>query len=718
MGTWLGNDEDDLSALARGLEVVTGFDQWEQWIANRHTVGLLGNCAPDVEETTDMDTQVWPKQDVPGLAEALPHGWFTMLEAAYEHLGDSDGLAKVYAIYIAQGRLPQDSRYVDRLHWLLGDTTELAHMLGELTSRFQCPEDGQMNPVASLSYEHLLREFELSNAAVSYCDSLRKHDQRCVRRLTDTIAIGNAYRMRDLGKTDIDWNTRFEIDDVDFLVSIVRADLEDRMPVFFVNGYVDPIVEDIEALIRSAAVGNRVRCRLVACKRFPTGKPATVARDILLHAEGLISNDSNWSVILDRAIAMVGLRADYLARTFFIEDDVVVFAAPLDETTLQANQPHDFMEALRLVDVIDGVSLTHEGTLNGVLDPARATDKDLEIVRHVLKDRINQAKMKARFEDIVTGVDDDYDHEQDSDLMGLRECLDVQINALFGSRFSMDAVQCDDLFDPPVTVGQRNKWLRPTAGQLGVWTAMYVLNFKRHEQGELSEATHLPHFLAAKGLKSAMIDMLDHMLGVTAMLGIPRAQVDVDEYRALHLLRIDPHPETGDAHGNVAMLRPDHDFTVPYMLNVLRHAHPNLQLVDVNDERHVRGMVSEVQMFLRMLDSDSTQHHDFDDDLASETEERANNGALALALAVLVEPDAVLPLIDDPSVARLAAEQAKQAYMMFWHVRDENDTTPADDDDAAGHEADITDAGNVMLMLLERAYTRLMDTAEPGYKDW
>lgn len=536
--------------------------------------------------------------------------------------------------------------------------------------------------------------------------------------MADTIAISNAGRMKDLDTMNVDWSERFDDDDVDYLVSIVRADLEDRMPAFFVNGYVDPIVEDLEELIRSAAVGSRVRCRLVAFKRFPTGKPATVARDILLHAEGLISNDSNWHIILDRAIAMVEPRADSLARTFFIDDDVVVFTAPLDEVTLQSNQPRDFMEALRLVDVIDGIPLTHEGTLNGVLDPARATDKDLEIVRHVLKDRINQAKMKARFEDIITGVDDDYDYAQDSDLKGLRECLDVQINALFGSRFSMETVQCDDLFDPPVTVGQRNKWLRPNAGQLGVWTAMYVLNLKRHDHGELSEAVHLPHFLAAKGLKSTMIDMLDHMLGVTAMLGIPRAQVDVDEYQALHLLRIDPHPETKDAHGNVAMLRPDHDFTVPYMINVLRHTHPNLQLVDVNDERHIRGAVSDVQMFLRMMDGDSIQHHDFNGDFVSETAERANDGALALALAVLVEPDAVLPLIDDPSVARAAAEQAKQAYMMFWHVRDENDTTPADDDDVAGHEADITDAGNVMLILLERTYTRLMDTAEPGYKDW
>lgn len=106
MGTWLSGDEDDLSALAKGLEIITGFDQWEQWIANRHTARLLGNCQPDVEETIDMDTQVWPKRDVPGLEETLPHGWFTMLEAAYERLGDSAGLAKVYAIYIAQGRLP------------------------------------------------------------------------------------------------------------------------------------------------------------------------------------------------------------------------------------------------------------------------------------------------------------------------------------------------------------------------------------------------------------------------------------------------------------------------------------------------------------------------------------------------------------------------------------------------------------------------------------
>ena len=723
LGTWFGDDADDVPALVRGLEIITGFDSWERWISNGHTVGLLGNCMPTVEESIDMATQIWPRRDAPDLTAVLPHGWFTMLEAAYERLGDPTRLARVYAVYIAQGRLPQDARYVDRLRWLLGDSGELTSMLGALTGKFRLPHDARMRPVASLAYEHLLREFGLSGEAVAYCESLNRYDRRCARRLADVTAIGHADRVKDQEAPAIDWSMRFNDDDIDFFITMFRADLEDRMPAFFVNGYVDPIVEDCEELIRSAAAGSRVRCRLLAFKRFPTGKPATIARDLLHHAGELLDPGSDLCVILQRALAMVELRAEQIARTFLVDDDVVVFTPPVDEDVLQRERPRDFMEALRLVDAVDGLPLTHESTLNGIPDPTRATDKDLEVVERALKARIERAKTEARFSDIVIGGDGGFDDSQDPSyaaaLRGLRECLDVQINALFGSRFSLDAVKCDDLFDPPVTVGQRNKWLRPTAGQLGVWTAMYVLNVKRHGRAELGESTHLPHFLAAKGLRTAMISMLDHMLGVTAMLGIPRAQVDMDEWTALHLLRIDPHPEATDAHGCTAMLRPDRDFTVPYLTSVLRHTHPDLCLIDICDERSVRGMTQELHMQRAMADVDYARRHGFDDDCVDDARRRADDAALALMLAALAEPDAVLPLIDDPSVAREVAAQAKEAYMTFWHARDENDATPSQDDDhVAGHEADITDAGNMMLMLLENTYTRLTDIAQPGYKDW
>ena len=718
-----GNDPDDLSALARGLEIITGFDSWDRWIANDHMVHMLGNCLPTVEEQIDMDTQVWPKLDEPDLSTVLPHGWFTMLEAAYERLDDPARLAKVYAVYIAQGRLPQDARYVDRLRWLLGDSVELTRMIGGLTGGFRLPQDNRMRPVASLPYEHLLREFRLSDEAIAYCESLRTYDRRCSRRLADTVASDDADHGENPKKSGIDWNTRFDDDDVDFLVDLFRASLEDRMPAFFVNGYSDPIVEDCEDLIRSAAAGVSVRCRLLAFKRFPTGKPATIARDLLRHAEELIDPESDLQIILQRAVAMVHLRAEQIARTFLIDDDVVVFAPPLDEATLQRERPRDFMEALRLVDSIDGMPLTHEGTLNGVIDPTRATDQDLEIVERALKARIERAKTETRFDDIVNAGDDGFDDLQDpshaTELKGLRECLDVQINALFGSRFSLDCVKCDDLFDPPVTVGQRNKWLRPTAGQLGVWTAMYVLNVKRHERAQLVESVHLPHFIAAKGLRTAMTRMLDHMLGVTAMLGIPRSQVDMDEWNALHLLRIDPHPEATDAHGNAAIPRPDRDFTVPYLTGILRQTHPDLHPVNAHDARSVRGATEELRMRLQALDGESARLQGFDDDFVAEARGRADDAALALMIGVVADPDAVLPMIDDPAVAHAVAAQARETYMTFWHARDENDASPADDDDrVSGHEADVTDAANMMLMLLEDAYTRLTDIAEPGYKDW
>lgn len=709
LGTQFPYDTADIMDMARGLEVITGFDKWDSWIGNDHTVYLLGNCLPTIEERTDEDTQVWPKLDKPDLMSVLPHGWFTLLEAAYERLGDRENLAKVYAVYIAQGLLPQDARYVDRLRWLLGDTKALDVMIGELTGGFRPMKDDRMRPTAGLAYEHLLREFRLSDEAVAYCEVLRKYDRRCARRLADVIVIGHADRVKDLETVKIDWNIPIHENDVDFTVEMLRTELKEHMPAFFANGYVDPIVEDCEELIRVAAAGSRARCRLLVSRRFSTGRQATLVRDLLCRTDDLFDPGSDRANILQRAIAMVEPCADPLSRTFLVDDDVVVFTPPLDETTLQTENPRDFMEALRLVDDIDGLPLIHDEIDGG--------KQDLAIVEQALRARIEQAKTESRFGDIISAATDDYDRDSTraKEMKGLRECLDVQLQALFGTRFSLDSAECDDLFDLPVTVGQRNKWLRPTVGQLGVWAATYVLNVKRHEHRDLEESVHLPHYLAAKGLKTAMIGMLDHMLGTSAMLGIPRAQVDADEWHALRLLLVDPHPEVMDAHGNAAMLRPDRDFTVPFLTQVLQQLHPDLHLIDAYDERDVKGAVDHLRMLERMV------HHRIGgeaDDLIESAQKEADETALALALAALANLDGVTSLIDDADVARAAAEQAKRTYMRFWSVRDENDATPAADDEIAGHEEDITDAGNMMLFLLEQTYTRLMDIAEPGYKDW
>lgn len=711
LGTWLSSDADDMSAMARGLEIITGFDQWERWVANSHTVTLLGNCMPTVEESIDNDTRIWPKRDEPDLSAVLPHGWFTMLEAAYEGLGDFEGLAKVYGVYIAQGHLPQDSRYVDRLRWLLGESTELTDMIGKLTKGFHPVRNVYQKPVPNLAYEHLLREFLLSDESVAYCESLRECDRRCMRRLADTMALGNDDR-KNMETTRVDWTTRCDGTIIDWLVMDFRAELEERMPAFFANGYVDPIVEDCEELIHAAGAGTKARCRLIVSKRFGSARHATIARDLLREAmeHEPRANDSR-SIILERAINMVEPCADRLARTFLVDDDVVVFTAPVDETTLRRERPRDFMDALGRVDAIDGRPLVHDVTSGGT--------QDLATIEQSLRKRLERRKTEARFDDIIAASSDEYDTARADELNNLRECLNVQLKALFGSRYSLDAITCDDLFDPPVTVGERNKWLRPTAGQLGVWSAAYVLNVKRHVHGKPGENVHLPHYLAAKGLRTVIIDMLDHMLGVSAMLCIPRAQVDLDEWNALNLLRIDPHPESIDAHGHSAILRPDREFTVSYLTGTLRHTHHELELIDVSDGQRIRNAADELRMRLDMLTDRGRRWDGWDDDAEEEVRAEADDIALALALATLADPEHVLPSIDDPVVARAAAEQAKQTYMTFWHARDENDATPADDDDEiAGHEGDITDAANMMLMLLEQAYTNLMNVAEPGYKDW
>ena len=700
---------DEADGMAAGLERIIGFDRWEDWLSNRHTAYLFDNCLPSIEECVDMDTDIWPKLDEPDLDMVLPHGWFTLLEAAYEQLGNVGQLAKIYCVYIVQGVLPQDARYVDRLQWLLSDTMVslpvfdsdnkksfaddlstleseesgsdyLQNLIGIVTSKYRPTVNDQNVPITNRVYEHLLREFQLSDEALAYCETTIKADPYCRDRLSETIAI--KHDNQEVNKRLCDnWRHAYGQADIDDAIRLFRWVTTEYVPMYYVNEYVDPIIDDCIDLIRSAGNAGRVRFQSVVKRRFATATRATIARDLLMKTRDSALEPSNRYDILHRAFSEIAQNAHPLSRMFVIDDDVEVFTVPLDELTLQREQPDDFMEALNLADHIGDTPLTH--------DP----DEDLAIVEQYLHNNLEQRKITAHFDDIVSAQDDEYDPEKDEKLSKLSDCLSVQLHALFGSRYALDSKQYNDLFDPAVTVGQRNKWMRPTAGELGLWAAMLVLRTAGCK--DYRQAAHLPHYLASKGLKTAIMTMLDHMLSVTAMLNIPRSQVDVDEWQALHMLRVDQHPDAVDAHGNSAIMRPDRDGVLSYMTQVLQATTvPDLEPICAEDTAMIHELIEQLQE-----DSDDTTVAD----------------EIAILLCVIEEPQTVLPLID-ASLAQVLGDRAKSLYTLFWNTRDENDENPGDDPD--GQERGISEYANVMLIMLEEAYTRLMQIAQPGYKDW
>lgn len=117
----------------------------------------------------------------------LPQGWWTLLEAAYERLGDEDGLRRIYACYIVTDRLPWDQKISDVPRH--GREIDYAHYVRKLKalSGDRWPEDVRrmvrvhqryyrdpMFAGRQLAYEELLRSERLSDAAWRYC-KVRSH---------------------------------------------------------------------------------------------------------------------------------------------------------------------------------------------------------------------------------------------------------------------------------------------------------------------------------------------------------------------------------------------------------------------------------------------------------------------------------------------------------------------------------------------------------------
>ncbi|MDU8982822.1 SWIM zinc finger family protein [Bifidobacterium scardovii] len=117
--------------------------------------------------------------------DELPHTWMTILEAAYEHLHDREGLRRLYVYYILIAQTDPEAVYVQKLRDLSGEHwQEDRDRIVGLCERNRRGHMGSapVNP----AYERLLREERLSDAAWKYC-WINSRD--ILIRMLDIVAI-------------------------------------------------------------------------------------------------------------------------------------------------------------------------------------------------------------------------------------------------------------------------------------------------------------------------------------------------------------------------------------------------------------------------------------------------------------------------------------------------------------------------------------------------
>ncbi|OZG66669.1 hypothetical protein BHAP_0078 [Bifidobacterium hapali] len=166
-----------------------------QFHEERFMRSLTNSCTEDAPEIGGAD---------PG----LPHGWFTVLEAAYERLVDVDGLCRIYAYYIIMGVDAEEllklneyspvpfffNHYVEKLHDLAGERwPEFVQRIENLYDKYR---SDPMFHSRNRQYEALLIQERHGAAAIQYC-SRRCKDWYDEALVSDLFAVMAEY---DLGK--------------------------------------------------------------------------------------------------------------------------------------------------------------------------------------------------------------------------------------------------------------------------------------------------------------------------------------------------------------------------------------------------------------------------------------------------------------------------------------------------------------------------------------
>ncbi|MBT1176515.1 hypothetical protein JS532_02910 [Bifidobacterium callimiconis] len=684
--------------VAEGLEVLLNFPNnnsgrdnhhWREWLGNRHGCVMLGNCMPSIEESIDNATQTWPKQDTPDLDATLPHGWFTLLESAYERARDVDQLARIYAIYIVQGKNPQDARYVDRLRWMLSGSRELEFKLNtlidDITHYYRPSKDKWHRDRSNRAYEHLLRVFMMSDEAVKYCNVMHDRDRWCSKRLKETITIdypefgGVFASLKNSGA----WSQRYD-DNLDYDLREFRILLQELAPMLAVNGYTDPIIDDCSELLRTAARGSKSTFRLTVSRHFSDTRRATICRDLIDMVRS--NEDPEYSInacprqILDRAYDGIAAYADPLSKTFLVEDDIQVFTAPVDDSILQQKKPKDFKEALQYVDAVDGKPLTGD------------YEKDLAIIQTSLQEQLAQRKAAARLEDMTAESNDNVvlDNGQKTDPTDLRECLDNQLAVLYGRQCALDTLDnkdfgVDDLFIPAVTLGQKAKWYCLTPGQLGLCAAEYALRYQRCRQAR-QDPSLLFRRLTEKGLKRSVTNTLAHMMEAAGMLGFSETPETAEERDALHALRDDSRSEH-----HQCQTRPERDEALRFLADTLERTNRNFHAPGIHDL------------------AKATDYTSFDR-LGFCNDREKSHIVLSMMLLMASMPNQVSSMIvgrpEHAELARLITDKAKATFLELQKLREKEDKEP-DYDYKFSHALPLSDTISFAMDMLCDVHERM-----------
>lgn len=161
---------DDWQAIRHILEHLYGFPDLQPYIETVHLARTTGH---------NDRYQTAPHDPMPQFFNDLPHGWLTILEAAYEHLDDTAGLRRLYILYILLATHGQEAVYVQLLrdisknNWKedLKIITDLAY-----ANRFE------LNRRDNPAYERVLREEELVKESQVYT-AMHFADNRMLRFL-------------------------------------------------------------------------------------------------------------------------------------------------------------------------------------------------------------------------------------------------------------------------------------------------------------------------------------------------------------------------------------------------------------------------------------------------------------------------------------------------------------------------------------------------------
>lgn len=174
--------DDDWRAVRRILELLYGMPDIGDCV---HMLNMQRQFSdfPDFDTKSTVNMRLLTPMFRCGSVDELPHGWLTVLEAAYEHLHDAEGLRALYSLYILLSRTYPEAVYVPRLRVI-----SAAHWLEDREAIVECMNDDKLEMLLNdnPAYERILREDRLTEAAEVYCRFSPVNDRSL--RLLDLLA--------------------------------------------------------------------------------------------------------------------------------------------------------------------------------------------------------------------------------------------------------------------------------------------------------------------------------------------------------------------------------------------------------------------------------------------------------------------------------------------------------------------------------------------------